>query len=415
MNHRILSGARARAFAATVSAVCLLQSGLSWAQQTISTVAGNGTYGSSGDGGPATSASISYAYGIAVDAAGNRYIADTNNARLRKVTPGGVISTVAGNGVFADSGDGGLATAASFILVNRVAVDASGNLYLPDYSSARIRKVNPSGIISTVVGNGVPGYSGDGGPATSANINGPIAIAIDRAGNLFFTDYNNSRVRKVNSAGVISTVAGNGTRGYSGDGGPATSASLQDPLGLAVDSIGNFYIADTSNNRIRKVNASGIISTVVGTGAYSFSGDGGSATSATLAEPWDVKVDGLSNLYIADSQNHRIRKVTPAGIISTIAGNGSRSFSGDGGPATLAGLNYPTGIALGNGSLHIADVANIRVRKVLLFTTCAAEGFIGQQLTMCRQVCEISQPTSTLTSLITLYTTLFRTPPPCAR
>ena len=413
MNRLTLRGARV--FAATMAAVCLLHTGLSWAQQTISTVAGNGTYGFSGDGGPATSASFGYAFGIAVDGAGNRYFPDLYNYRVRKVTPGGVISTVAGNGVYADGGDGGVATAASFRHMYGVAVDASGNLYLPDYRSARIRKVSPGGIISTVVGTGVPGYSGDGGPATSANINGPFAIAIDRVGNLFFTDSNNFRVRKVSSAGIISTVAGNGAYGFSGDGGPATSASLKYPYGLTVDSLGNVYIADLFNQRIRKVSTSGTISTVVGTGAYGFSGDGGNATSATLAYPYDVKVDGIGNLYIADTYNHRIRKVTPAGIISSFVGNGTPGFSGDGGPASLAALYYPTGLAVANGTLHIADLYNFRIRKVLLFTTCAAEGFIGAQLTMCRQVCEISQPASTLTNLITLYTALYRTPPPCAR
>ena len=412
MNRLTLSGARV--FAATMAAVCLLQSGLSWAQQTISTVAGNGTYGFSGDGGPATSASLGYAQGIAVDGAGNRYFPDFLSFRVRKVTPGGVISTVAGNGVFADSGDGGLATAASFRYLYRVAVDAGGNLYLPDYQSARIRKVSPGGIISTVVGTGVPGFSGDGGLATSTNINGPFAVAIDSLGNLFFIEYNNSRVRKVSSAGIISTVAGTGGPGFGGDGGPATSASLMLPLGLTVDSIGNIYIADSGNHRIRKVSTSGTISTVVGTGSSGFSGDGGNAMSATLAYPYDVKVDGIGNLYIADINNQRIRKVTPAGIISTFAGTGTAGFSGDGGPANLARLNYPTGISVGGGNLYIADLNNLRIRKVVLFTTCAADGLVGAQLTLCRQACEISQPASTLSKLITLYTSMYRTQPPCA-
>jgi uncharacterized protein (TIGR03437 family) len=329
----------------------------------ISTVAGDGTQGFSGDGGPATSASFSEPEAVAVDAAGNLYIADRLNNRVRKVNPSGIISTVAGSGAEGFSGDGGPATSASLYRPEGVAVDAAGSLYIADAFNARIRKVSPSGIISTVAGNGAQRFSGDGGSATSASLYFPHGVAVDAAGNLYITDHVNKRIRRVSPSGILTTVAGGGSG--LGDGGPATSASLWAPIGVAVDPAGNLYIADYWNYRIRKVNPSGMISTVAGNGAYKFAGDGGPATSASFWQPYGVAVDAVGNLYVADRGNSRIRKVSPSGIISTVAGNGIGGYSGDGGPATSASLFDPRGVAVdAAGNLYVADSGNQRIRKV---------------------------------------------------
>ena len=229
-------------------------------------------------------------------------------------------------------------------------VDAAGNLFIADGSNNRIRKVDPAGTISTVAGTGVGGgfgFSGDGGPATGAQLNAPFGVFVDAAGNLFIADVGNHRIRKVDPAGTISTVAGTGVggfSGFSGDGGPATEAQLHFPAGVFVDAAGNLFIADASNHRIRKMDPAGTISTVAGTGVEGFSGDGGPATEAQLHFPAGVFVDAAGNLFIADASNHRIRKVDPAGTISTVAGTGTAGFSGDGGPATGAQLNGPSGV-----------------------------------------------------------------------
>ena len=335
------------------------------AQGIITTVAGNGVGGYSGDGGPATAASLLVPKGVAVDAAGNLYIADTGNARIRKVAPGGTITTVAGNGVGGYSGDGGPATAASLDRPPGVALDAAGNLYIADYWNNRIRKVAPGGTITTVAGNGVGGYSGDGGPATAASLAYPAGVVVDAAGNLYIADHDNARIRKVTPGGTITTVAGNGVHGYSGDGGPATAASLSYPKGVAVDAAGNLYIADMYNYRIRKVTPAGVITTAAGNGVQGYSGDGGPATAASLNYQTGVAVDAAGNLYSAGWTDYRIRKVTPGGTISTVAGNGVQGYSGDGGPATAASLNWPYGVNVdAAGNLYIADEANHRIRKV---------------------------------------------------
>lgn len=404
-----------RSVAAFVLSAGLLFGSASQAQ-SIDTIAGNGTFGYSGDGGAATSASLAGPYDVVVDAAGNRYIADLLNHRIRKLTPAGVITTVAGNGTSGFSGDGGQATSAQVGNVYQLAVDAAGALYLADFSNNRVRKVSPSGVISTIAGNDTPGFSGDGGPATSAGLRRPWGIAVDGAGNVYFSDYENHRVRMVTPAGIISTVAGNGIAGFGGDGGQATSAGLSYPLGISIDTSGNLYIADQANNRIRKVTSSGIISTVAGNGAVGFSGDGGPATSASFRTVRDVAADNSGNLYVSDSGNYRIRKISSAGGISTIAGNGTRGFSGDGGPAINASINYSTGVATdAAGDMLFTDQGNNRVRKVVLFTSCSAEGYYGAKMTLCRQVCEIDQSPSRLLSLIKLYTAIYRSEPPCSR
>jgi hypothetical protein len=332
---------------------------------TISTVAGDGTQGFSGDGGPATNASLYEPNGVAVDAAGNVYIADPGNSRVRKVSTSGTVTTVAGNGSPGFSGDGGPATNASLDGLRGVAVDAAGNLYIADWVNPRVRKVSTSGTITTVAGSGTYGFSGDGGPATDAGLSSPYGVAVDAAGNLYIADAGNSRVRKVSTSGTITTVAGSGTYGFSGDGGPATNAALSSPQGVALDAAGNLYIADAHNSRVRKVSTSGTITTVAGNGTFGFSGDGGPATDAGLNSPVGVTVDAAGNLYIADSGNHRVRKVSTSGTITTVAGDGTFGFSGDGGPATNASLNIPYGVAVdAAGNLYIADPGNSRVREV---------------------------------------------------
>ncbi len=323
--------------------------------------------GDGGDGGAATSASLDRPHGVAVDAAGNLYIADLDNHRIRKVDTAGNISTVAGNGMAAYSGDGGQATSASLNRPEGVAVDTANNLYIADSFNNRIRKVDTAGVISTFAGTGNFGHSGDGGAATSAWFNTPYSVAVDAAGNLYIADYSNHRIRKVDTNNVITTVAGNGTAGYGGDGGAATSARLDFPTGVAADGAGNLYIADLNNNRIRKVNPDGVITTVAGTGTAGYNGDNRQAISAQLNAPYGVAADWTGNLYITDRSNNRIRQVAPDGVITTVAGTGTAGYGGDGGQATSAQLDGPWGVALDAArNLYIADRGNNRIRRVAL-------------------------------------------------
>jgi sugar lactone lactonase YvrE len=343
------------------------------ATTTIATIAGGGT---GGDNGPATAGVLNGPYGVAVDIAGDLFIGDYYNYRIRRVDAATqIITTVAGNGMQGPGGDGGPATSAEIAGPFGVAVDASGNLFFTDICS--IRRVDAaSQIIATVAGQSYCGFSGDGGPATNAELGGAIGasgVAVDVSGNLFIDDTGNYRIRRVDEATqIITTVAGNGSWGFSGDGGPATSAQFAGgtgPSGVAVGSSGNLFIADNANFRIRRVDArTQIITTVAGSGASGFGGDGGAATAAQLNYPSGAAVDSSGNLFIADLWNNRIRRVDAVSqIITTVAGNGTPGFSGDGGPATAAQLNYPSGVAVdSSGNLFIGDASNNRIRKVAL-------------------------------------------------
>ncbi len=372
----------------------------------MTVIAGSGVPGFSGDGGTATGAQLQDPSGVAVDSAGNVYIADTGNHRIRRVTPGGVISTVAGGttdqlnapiGVAVDGagtvyvadtgnnrvrrlssgilttiagtggagfgGDGGTATGATLWQPRGVAVDGAGNVYIADRWNRRIRRVATNGVITTVAGLGTMGFSGDGGSAVVAQLGDPAGVAVDAAGTVYIADHSNQRIRRV-SGGVISTLAGNGNPAYGGDGGAATGAALHQPLGVCAGAGGTVYIADSSNYRIRLVSA-GFITTVAGTGTAGFSGDGGAATNAQLHNPLGTAVDGAGNLYIADTENHRVRRVTPGGTVTTVAGSGGILYSGDGGPATAATLYRPSSVAVDAvGNLYIADRFNDRIRRV---------------------------------------------------
>jgi NHL repeat-containing protein len=407
--------------------------GLAMTARHIYTVAGNGTTGFSGDGGPATSAELYYPNQVAVDGAGNLVVADSANDRVRVVAAGdgtfygqsmtaGDIYTVAGNGTLGFSGDGGAATSAELASPDQTAVDGAGNLVVADGANGRVRVVAAgdgtfygqsmtAGDIYTVAGTGIGGFAGEGGPATSAVLNGPRRVTLDGAGNMLIADRGNNRIRMVAAAsgtfygqamtaGNIYTIAGNGTLGFAGDGGPATAAELAGPDQTAVDGAGNLVIADTGNNRVRVVAAAsgtfygqamtaGDIYTVAGIGLPGFTGEGGVATTAKLDSPQDVAVDGAGNLVIADGANNRVRVVAPRagtfygramtkGHIYTVAGNGTFGFSGDSGAATAAELRIPEDVAVdGAGNLVVTDYGNNRVRVV-----AAGDGtFYGQAMT----------------------------------
>jgi trimeric autotransporter adhesin len=397
---------------------------------TISTVAGTGTQGYSNDGGPAVSADLNSPEGVAADPSGNLYIADTQNQRIREVTKDGTISTFAGTGFPGYSGDNGPAVQATMFLPTDVAADQSGNVYIADLGSSRIRMVSngtittiagsdegitptpgqaavsirfngptgvavdtagdvyfaegsigsgsglgvgdyrvweiTQGVANSAAGNGLESYSGDGGPAATAQMNAPAGMVFDSAGNLYLADSGNNRVRRISPSGVIATVAGTGVAGFSGDFGPALSAELNDPTAVALDSSGNLYIADAGNNRVRLVYTNGSIVTLAGNGNASFEGDGGLAINASLHAPMGVALDSSNNVFIADTLSLRIREVTAAdSMIHTVAGNGVAGFSGDGGPATSAALNSPSSVAVdAAGNVYFADQLNWRVREI---------------------------------------------------
>jgi uncharacterized protein (TIGR03437 family) len=352
----------------------------------LSTVAGNGTPGDSGDGDPAVSASLRFLptrqvpdepdiseldryMQIWVDAGSNLWISDYSNHRVRRVTPAGVITTVAGTGTRGYSGDGGPARSAALWGPAAVAVDPrDGAAYLADQQNNRLRRVGPDGVITTVAGNGQHLLYRAGEIATASPMDWPSGLAIDSAGTIYFSEVHSNRIARIAGNRIV-TVAGDGFEGMTGDGGPAASARLRFPAGLAFDGRGNLYIADQRNHRVRRIAPDGTMTTAAGTGngrnTGGYGGDGGPATSAQLNNPVAVAVDAAGNLYIADMLNHRIRRVAPNGTITTVAGNGRPGFSGDGGPAASGQLNFPAGVAVDpSGNLYIADWQNYRVRKV---------------------------------------------------
>jgi sugar lactone lactonase YvrE len=349
-------------------------------KNNISTFAGNSGYGFAGDGGPATSAQLSAPRGIAVDSGGNLYLADRWNNRIRKIA-GGNLTTIAGNGLGSFGGDGGSPANAQLSAPDGVATDKAGNVYISDLLNNRVRMVSPAGVISTIAGNGLSGFSGDGGAATSAQLSQPAGLAVDAAGNLYIADSNNGAIRKVTPGGIISTVAGTGgTFGFSGDGGAATSAKMMAPFAVTLDSQGNLYIADYYG-WIRKVTAStGVISTLAGNGTIGYSGDGGAATSAQFYNPLGVAVDSSGNVYVADSNNGAVRMIQN-GIITTIAGNGTLSYAGDGAPASFAQFSQITSVAVdAQGNVYVADTGNNAIRLFPLgglVTTIAGNGTQG--------------------------------------
>jgi len=331
--------------------------------QTIVTVAGKGNSAFAGDSGPATRASLS-ANAVLAAPDGSFYITDQTNLRIRKVGPDGIIRTVAGNGVFGSGPDGGLAVETAVNMSYGLGLGSDGALYIAEWNASKIRRVGLDGIISTVAGNGNFGFSGDGGPATGATLNAPVGLAFGPDGGLYFSDAQNNRIRRISPDGIITTVAGNGTAGYSGDNGPAVVAMLNSPQGIAVSSQGEIFIADFNNARVRRVAPDGTISTVAGNGDFGFAGDGGPAISAMLGRPRSVSIGADATLYINDYP--RVRIVTPSGVIRTIAGSGTFTFGGDGGSPTAAGIS-PAWVSMGaNGLLYIADANRVRAIKPTL-------------------------------------------------
>ncbi|MEI6403488.1 MAG: hypothetical protein WCP59_15020, partial [Actinomycetota bacterium] len=332
----------------------------------ITTIAGTDTGDYNGDNITATTAQLNGPSSVAVDTAGNIYIADTDNQRVRKIDSStGIITTIAGTDTGDYNGDNITATTAQLNGPSSVAVDTAGNIYIADAGNQRVRKVDSStGIITTIAGTDTPGYNGDNITATTAQLNYPYGVAIDTAGNIYIADTGNQRVRKVDSnTGVIIHIAGAGV----GDTSPATSSLLKSPRGLAIDTAGNIYIADTNNHRVRKVTAStGLITTIAGTGTNGYNGDNITATTAQLNGPNGVAIDTAGNIYIADTGNERVRKIDAGtGIITTIAGTGMYGHNGDNITATTARLNGPNGVAIDTaGNIYIADTSNHRVRKV---------------------------------------------------
>jgi trimeric autotransporter adhesin len=333
--------------------------------QIITTIIGDGTLGYSGDGGNCATAELNHPDVLRFDRYGNSYIADEFNYVIRKINISGTIITVAGNGIRGFSGDGGPATNAKLNQTGDVAFDGSGNCYISSYGA--IRKVNTAGIISTIAGTGVPANSGTDGPATAIQIFAPLGLVFDDEGNLYYGDNGTFRIRKVSTSGILSTIAGTGVYGYSGDNGPATAAEIGDVCYIAFDSSGNLIFPD-DHHVVRKVNMhTGIVTTIMGNGTAGYSGDSGPATAATFRQPFAIQFDDDWNMYVTDGASFVVRRIdATTGIISTVAGNGTPGYSGDGGPATDAQFgDFVNCSAIDKyGNLYIADAGNNRIRMV---------------------------------------------------
>jgi hypothetical protein len=356
---------RAAAIAAVAAMAASVCGTAGAATNNIFTVAGTGAPGGLGDGGPATAAQLNAPEGVAATADGGFLIADSSNNRVRRVAPSGAITTVAGTGLPGSGGNGGQATDAELNAPSGVAATADGGFLIADFNNSRVQRVSPGGIITTAAGTGSPGSTGDGGAATDAEINTPLGVAATPDGGFLIADSGNHQVRLVSPAGTITTVAGTGTVGGTGDGGPATAAKLSSPFAVAPTADGGFLIADTGSHKVRRVSHSGTITTVAGTGSFGSGGDGGPATAAPLNVPEGVAATADGGFLIADSGNHRVRRVSPAGRITTVAGKGSGGSTGDGGAATEAELNSPFGVAVtAEGGFLIGDQNSNRVRFV---------------------------------------------------
>jgi hypothetical protein len=368
----IIVGASILAIAVVAAAVILLTRGggtLPAAAPRIATVAGTGVNADGPDGRAATATDLTHPIAVALDSDGRLYIVDGN--RVQRVNAGGTVTTIAGTGRAGFSGDGGPATAADLHGPQSIAIDSAGDIFIADSQNNRVRRVDARGIITTLAGSGQAGYGGDGGRATHSVLNNPTGVAIGFGNTILIADSANNRVRVVDSSGIIDTFAGTGDTGYAGDGGPATSGLLNDPHCVAVDSNDSVYVADALNDRVRRIAVDGTISTAAGTGVQGFSGDHGPATDASLrlaTGPLSgggcLAVDAAGDLFIADALNNRVRKVAVNGIITTVAGEGRRGFFGDNGPATNAGLDLPLGVAVDAAGLYIADSDGNRVRRV---------------------------------------------------
>lgn len=340
--------------------------------QTITTICGTGIAGYSGDNGPASNSQIDAIYAqITSDKYGNLYIADNNNHRIRRIDAiTGSITTVAGTGTAGFSGDGGLATAAQLTNPDGITIDNAGNIYIADYNNHRIRKIDPTGTITTICGNGTQSSTGDGGLATAATINGPGHLCLDPSGNLYITEYNSNRIRKIATTGTITTFCGTGVYSNTGDGGLATAATIGGPWAIASDAVGNIYAAEYLGSYVRKIATNGTITAFAGINASpGFSGDNGAALLAQLNGVAGLAVNDLGEVFIADSANHRIRKVASTGTITTYVGTGTLGFSGDGGLANAARLRSPNGGLASHGcAIFINDAGNQRIRKVVAGT-----------------------------------------------
>ncbi len=350
--------------------------------QIIRTFAGNDSLGHTGDSGPAYMAQMGTSWGMNMDRAGNIYVADDYLNQIRKISTNGVITTIAGVGYPGYSGDGGAATSAHLNYPSGIALDKYGNLYFADNGNFAIRKIDTAGIITTVAGDGTGrhGSSGDGGLAIHARMMGCVGVALDKIGNLYFTDGNTS-IRKVDTSGIITTVAGSSAWGFYGNGISATSAVLAGPCSIVVDTAGNIFFSDQLNLRIRKIDASGTITTIAGTGATGFSGEGGAATSAKLNSPSGLALDNAGNVYFADGANNRIRKIDASGIITTVVGTGRFNYTGDGGPATAATMRYPAELCIGaNGNMYIYDRRNYAIREVVMQNGIPAVASAGNNI-----------------------------------
>jgi sugar lactone lactonase YvrE len=336
----------------------------------VSTLAGSGTRGFVD--GPGAVAQFSSPEGVAVDRSGNVYVADENNHRIRKITPAGVVSTLAGDGTLAFAN--GTGAAARFASPQRVAVDAAGNVYVIDGALPRVRKVTPAGVVTTLAGDGTAGLSISGGPSATARFNDLRGLAVDAAGNVYVADAGNHRIRKIAPAGTVSTLAGL-SKGHAD--GPVKVLPFNDPEGVAVDAAGNLYVADSGSQRIQKVSPGGVITTLAGDGTAGFAD--GPGTTARFSAPEAVAVDTAGNLYVADENNHRIRRITPAGDVSTLAGDGTAGFAD--GPGATARFNVPNGVAVdGAGNVYVGDTRNYRVRKITptgVVSTVAGDGTAG--------------------------------------